>query len=172
MLFRSLHFRYLVDGGLLTTSRSLDEHLPQLASMLRGHTADTLARQRRFVETFVRPRGLDVSATETMADALEHLARERPVSAVRQPSWGGRVGAWALDLMTRRPATRAWLLDQRELESNAETHEREHEARRQEMTQDRSVRQADEARARKARDKQRADAREARRRQQAYRARV
>ena len=64
-------------------------------AMLRGDSAETLARQRRFVEAFVRPRGLTVSATETMADAIEQLGRDRPSAEVVHPSWVGRIGLWA-----------------------------------------------------------------------------
>ena len=35
----TLHFRYLIEGGLLTTSRSLEEHAAQLATMLAGPPA-------------------------------------------------------------------------------------------------------------------------------------
>ena len=107
-----------------------------------------------------------------MADAIEQLGRDRPSSEVVRPSWVGRTGLWVLDLMTRRPWTRGWLLDEREFESNAPGHEEEREARKQEILNDRAARRADEERAREARLKQKADAREAKRRQQAHKMRA
>src|SRR5207248_1028139 len=70
----TLHFRYLIEGGLLTTSRSLEEHEAQLARMLEGPPASVIKRQQEFVRAFVRPHGLEISSTAVMADALESLA--------------------------------------------------------------------------------------------------
>ena len=73
-------------GGLARTSRtcspataassrtagSLDEHVPQLAG--RSRTTRTPTPARRFVESFLRPRGLDRPAGPELADAIERLA--------------------------------------------------------------------------------------------------
>jgi hypothetical protein len=77
----TLHFRYLVDLGLLHIARDLPEHLEQLASALRaGPTA--AARNRTFLEQFVRPHGIAVPATPLFADGVEQLAalERRPVA--------------------------------------------------------------------------------------------
>ena len=74
----TLHFRYLIEGGLLTTARSLEEHAVQLSTMLEAVPAAVLRRQQEFVRAFVRPCGLDVPATRVMADALESLAAAGP----------------------------------------------------------------------------------------------
>ena len=113
----TLHFRYLVEGGLLTTSRSLEEHEPQLERMLEGGGEAVLNRQREFVRAFVRPHGLDVSATQVMTDALETLAGAGVVDRLRPAPWLGKVGFAALRAINRVPAGRQWLLDEREVNS-------------------------------------------------------
>jgi hypothetical protein len=71
----TLHFHYLPreNGGPLLVARSLDEHLAQLASALGGdehHVAN-----RRFLEHFVRPYGLEQPATPLVVAAIEELAK-------------------------------------------------------------------------------------------------
>ncbi len=72
----SVHFEYLLEqnGGFVVDSRDLDEHVRNLGRVLRdGHDRE---RQRTFVESFVRPRGLDRPVSPTVADTiLEHAAR-------------------------------------------------------------------------------------------------
>jgi hypothetical protein len=70
----SSHFRYLLaeQGGFVEAARSLDEHVDQLR---RALAEDALAEQRsRFIERFVRPRGLDRPAGPELADEIEALA--------------------------------------------------------------------------------------------------
>jgi hypothetical protein len=81
------HFRYLlqIGGGLLRVARDRDAHLTQLAAAVRrprvaGHP------HRQFLESFVRPRGLDVRATPELVRAIEELqtcAVEAPVPVAR-----------------------------------------------------------------------------------------
>jgi hypothetical protein len=83
----TLHFHHLLaeNGGFLHLARSLEEHLEQLAAVLEEEDAD-VERRRRFVESFVRPHGLDRPATPIFADAVEELATlpvERRPSASR-----------------------------------------------------------------------------------------
>ena len=111
----TLHFRYLIEGGLLTTSRSLGGHAAQLATMLEGPPAEVMARQQAFVRSFVRPRGLTVAATTVMADALEALAAAGPAEALRPAPLVGRIGFTALRALNRLPAWRRLLLDEREV---------------------------------------------------------
>jgi hypothetical protein len=85
----TLHFRHLqtVNGGLLHVARTLPEHYAQLADLLAGRTAVD-DRGRRFVEAFIRPRGLDVPAAEICADALEAEGRRGGTrEAARAPVW-------------------------------------------------------------------------------------
>jgi hypothetical protein len=62
----TLHFDHL--RGFLRVARTFDEHLRQLDE------PDDPERTRAFVESFVRPRGLDRPATHVLADELEALA--------------------------------------------------------------------------------------------------
>jgi hypothetical protein len=74
----TFHFDYLltVGGGLLRLAGSLDEHLAQLQETLAGQDHGAEERGRRFVEAFVRPRGLEREATPFVVEAIEELARE------------------------------------------------------------------------------------------------
>ncbi len=74
----TLHFQHLLEenGGFLHTASSLEEHLGQLARVL-DEGEEGAERRRRFVESFVRPRGLDRPATPILADEVEELARTR-----------------------------------------------------------------------------------------------
>jgi len=89
----------------------------QLAAMLAGPPPQTMTRQEDFVRSFVRPRGLDVSATSAMADALETLAEKGPVETHRPASMTGRIGFAALRALDRVPVGRRLLLDEREMNS-------------------------------------------------------
>lgn len=112
----TLHFHYLVDGGLLTVSRSFDEHCAQLTSILDGNTDDVLRRQREFVRSFVRPLGLDVSATRVMADAVEQLGTLSPQHVGTAPTTVARIGLITLRALERVPRGRKLLLNRREIE--------------------------------------------------------
>ena len=69
----TLHFRHLLaeNGGFLHVAGSLEEHVGQLAAVL---AADDDELRRRFVERFVRPRGIELPATPILADEIEELA--------------------------------------------------------------------------------------------------
>jgi hypothetical protein len=112
----TLHFRYLVEGGLLTIARSLGDHCGQLASILSGNTQEILRRQREFVRTFVRPLGLDMSATCVLADAVEEVGTMRLQHAVSAPAAVARFGLITLRALARIPRGRKLLLNKREIE--------------------------------------------------------
>ena len=81
----TLHFHYLLDAGLLRAGRDLREHVMQLAATLA--VADSTQHSNRaFVEAFVRPHGLGVSATDTFVHAVERLASISP-APLRDPGW-------------------------------------------------------------------------------------
>jgi hypothetical protein len=87
----TLHFRYLLhaNGGFLHVASTLDEHADQLAAALE-HGDDRADQTRRFVESFLRPHGLDRPAAPILADEIERLA-------LLVPDHGGRtVGSQAL----------------------------------------------------------------------------
>jgi hypothetical protein len=81
----TLHFHYLLDAGLLRAGRDLAEHVAQLATTLAA-TDPTQHSNRAFVEAFVRPHGLSVSATDTFVDGVERLALIAP-APLRDPLW-------------------------------------------------------------------------------------
>jgi hypothetical protein len=72
----TLHFWYLLqeNGGIVTLAHSIDEHTAQLARELAGDSG-VAERSRRFVERFVRPRGLDKPAAPIMVDEVERVGR-------------------------------------------------------------------------------------------------
>jgi hypothetical protein len=122
----TLHFRYLVEGGLLTTARSLEEHERQLAAILAGPPGSIMQRQQAFVRSFVRPRGLTVSATSVMADAIESLAAAGPADVPRPAPMSGKIGLATLRALARVPAGRRLLLDEREVKARKRRAEDEH----------------------------------------------
>lgn len=74
----TLHFRYLLEagGGLLTVASAVEEHWAQLADALEGLRPPV--PHERFVEAFLRPRGIEVAATDALADAIEAQAAAGP----------------------------------------------------------------------------------------------
>jgi len=83
----TLHFAHLEPGhgGPLAVARSLDAHIGQLGELLRD-PAPASARNRRFVEAFVRPHGMERPATPVLADAVEALGALQPAAA-RGAAW-------------------------------------------------------------------------------------
>jgi hypothetical protein len=79
----TLHFEHIAsDEGVLLVARTFEEHEAQLAGVLAS--SSSLDRSRRFVERFVRPRGIDVPATPIVVDSIEALAQSAP-RALRRP---------------------------------------------------------------------------------------
>jgi hypothetical protein len=80
----TLHFHYLLEenGGFLHVAPSLDEHAAQLLRVLEEGDAGREQRLR-FVESFVRPHGLERPATPIFADAVEELAALQVQRSVR-----------------------------------------------------------------------------------------
>ncbi len=72
----TLHFHYLkADGfGHLFVGRTFEEHASQLEESLAGREDD--GRNERFLRRFVRPLGLDRSATDLLVEAIEELGSE------------------------------------------------------------------------------------------------
>jgi hypothetical protein len=82
----TFHFHHLlqVGDGFLNVSRSLDEHVAQLASMLAG---GAMRPNRPFVEQFIRPRGTTVAATPVFVEAVEAMTRGERPRPRRAPAW-------------------------------------------------------------------------------------
>lgn len=78
---QTLHFAYLEKdtGGFAISAGSLTEHVAQLEHLMR-HGVD-LTGQDRFVERFVRPLGIERSATLHVCDAIEAVARSAGTAA-------------------------------------------------------------------------------------------
>jgi hypothetical protein len=70
----SLHFQYLLpeNGGFLHVARSLGEHIGQIRRVLDDDAADP--ERLSFVESFVRPGGIDRPAAPIAVTAIEELA--------------------------------------------------------------------------------------------------
>ena len=101
---QTLHFHYLLarNGGLVEVAGGLDEHMQQLSSALAAPDAGR-ERTRRFVESFVRPRGLDRPVAPIMADEIERVAglQKRPR---RPPLWHVPARRLLLAALRRRAA--------------------------------------------------------------------
>jgi glycosyltransferase involved in cell wall biosynthesis/GNAT superfamily N-acetyltransferase len=89
-----IHFQYLttVGGGLLHSAPDLDTHLRQLSDAVAHAVSSDGARDdrnRRFVQEFVRPAGLDVPATPAFVDAIEALRRDgsRDDASLTRGAW-------------------------------------------------------------------------------------
>ena len=83
----TLHFHYLVQGGLLYISDSLDEHLDQLSKVLNGQSSYQ-ERIGSFIESFVRPHGLDSPCTPIFVEAIENLDKMGiPSPEYKKPWW-------------------------------------------------------------------------------------
>jgi hypothetical protein len=80
----TMHFRHLLEGrdgaGLVQVADDLAAHVDQVAATLRDD-APSRARVARFIEEFLRPRGLDHPAVPLVADALEGVAIRGPTGA-------------------------------------------------------------------------------------------
>ena len=91
---QTLHFHHLLarNGGLVEVAQDLSEHLRQVTDALANPEAGR-ARSRRFIESFVRPRGIDRPVAPIVVDEIELIAK-LPKRRHRQALWrqaGGRV---------------------------------------------------------------------------------
>jgi hypothetical protein len=84
----TLHFQHLtqVNGGLLHIAQTFEEHLEQIAQALES--ADEVChKSQRFIEAFVRPYGLDVSATPFLVKEIEALGQAPAPMPQESPLW-------------------------------------------------------------------------------------
>jgi hypothetical protein len=178
----TLHFHYLLEGGLLRAARTLPEHLEQVAASLAQANA-AVQHNRAFLEAFVRPNGLDVSATDTFVNAVERLADTRP-EPLREAAWvpAARLAlgpvaartsgtfvesvgrqrryreketesaARAAALTAQRTAEKARIVEERQLRREAETR-----AREELIARNQQEKLAAKGRARAAKEKDKAD---------------
>ena len=99
---QTLHFHYLLarNGGLVEVAENLRQHCAQLAEWMASPDAGA-SRSRRFVESFVRPRGIDRPVAPILADEIERVAtvHKRPRGT---PFWHGPVRRALLAALKRR----------------------------------------------------------------------
>jgi FkbM family methyltransferase len=85
---KTVHFAYLTreEGGIVLTASNLDEHVSQLAATV-AHGVD-LSSIRAFVQSFLRPLGIDRAVSPLLADALEQhaAAGDAAPAAARAPA--------------------------------------------------------------------------------------
>lgn len=98
------HFQHLASAerGMLYVADSPEEHLAHLAHLLRN-PGEVASRTRAFVESFVRPHGLEKAGGAVFADAVDSLAlvRRTPIG----PSlwqWIARVVCFPVAVLVRR----------------------------------------------------------------------
>jgi hypothetical protein len=84
----TLHFHYLLpeNGGFLRMATTLPQHVDQLAHVL-SHQDEAREETRRFISSFIRPRGLDTRCTPLVADAIEALGRRGMQPPQPAPAW-------------------------------------------------------------------------------------
>src|SRR5688572_1779266 len=91
---QTLHFHYLLarNGGLVEVAHDLEEHARQILDTLASPEA-ARARTRRFIEAFVRPRGIDKPVAPIVADEVERAAtlKKRPRGTALWRRAGGRL---------------------------------------------------------------------------------
>jgi hypothetical protein len=82
----TLHFEYLAgsDGGFVRTAATLDEHVVQLADVLRGQFDPSATRE--FVASFIRPLGVEAPAVPAFAAAVGRLT-ELPARVRESAPW-------------------------------------------------------------------------------------
>jgi hypothetical protein len=99
---QTLHFHYLLarNGGLVEVAADLREHGSQIAEALANPERGR-SRSLGFVESFVRPRGLDRPVAPIVADEIERIATVTK-SPRREPLWHGPARRVLLAALKRR----------------------------------------------------------------------
>ena len=162
----TLHFKYLrsVGGGLLHVADDWPTHRAQLRTAI-GDGAGHDPKSKRFVEAFLRPHGVDVSATGRFVEAVDSVARRprpAPLPEISE-SAPSRVGYRVLERFATRGTNRRLFMDPAEAEKDrrrvargeAQRLEREtkHRAREEEWA-DKERRRADTMRQRATREQE------------------
>lgn len=76
----TLHFRYMVEGGLLYIGKTFKEHIQQLDTILNSQDMIYKDRIRKFICSFIRPQGLGIESTSVFVDEVEKAEVIKPVS--------------------------------------------------------------------------------------------
>ena len=89
----TLHFRHLLEAGVVELAPNFDVHCARLGAILRGNAGDR-TRVRAFVASFLRPLGIDRPVAPIVAAAVEQVAAARPAPA--KPPFGAALVRAAL----------------------------------------------------------------------------
>jgi hypothetical protein len=90
----TLHFHYLLNGGLLQISESIGEFLSQL-KLVFNSKLDYESKIQVFIEDFVRPTGIESPCTPILVSAIETASKSNPSVFGTQDV---RVAVWRLTL--------------------------------------------------------------------------
>src|SRR5207248_834509 len=71
----TVHFEYLItgDGAFVRTAPTLDAHVATLGELVRRDPYERDERADRFVQTFIRPHGLDVAPANVFSEGMLRL---------------------------------------------------------------------------------------------------
>ena len=100
----TLHFHYLIEGGLLSFAEDMPTHLRQLAETL-GNPDRVRAQVKDFIKDFVRPNGLEQACTPLFVEHLESFAKTVAAKPGGPPIWAPLVRAllWPIAATSIRP---------------------------------------------------------------------
>lgn len=106
-----MHFHYLrrPEGGFLRETNNFDEHARLLAEDIRDPDRDREVR-RRFVNSFIRPRGEDRLATDVLVEEMLSIPDVVPDTPAR-PTVAGRLMVAALSIAISGISTKRALTD-------------------------------------------------------------
>jgi len=81
----TLHFQYIRDG-LVDVARSLGKHIASLSALFDGQ--DPFREKRKaFVQSFLRPQGIELDSAPFLAAAVEQQAAKGPIPVSMPPRW-------------------------------------------------------------------------------------
>jgi hypothetical protein len=73
----TLHFRYLLDGGVIELAHSFEEHFTQLSEAI-DNREEVQERVKEFIAMFVRPAGIGKPATPLFVEAIQSAFALKP----------------------------------------------------------------------------------------------
>lgn len=77
----TLHFYYLVEGGLVRVNKNFEDHIEDLSKVLSENPDIYREKIKTFIQGFVRPHGLDVSCTPILVEAIEKMQSSKVKSS-------------------------------------------------------------------------------------------
>lgn len=103
----TFHWHYLLvpHGGVVSAAETMEAHVRDL-SRAPDDAPAVAVRSRTFLESFVRPRGVDTPVSGLMVDAIEQAVRDIR-KAPRRSTLAQHAGRWLLDTAMRAGLERA-----------------------------------------------------------------